>query len=226
MIEIEGLRFAYPDGRFRLRVPALSVAAGERLAVVGPSGSGKTTLLYLVAGLLRADAGHVRVAGVDLRTLSEPGRRRFRAETIGFVFQDFGLLDYLTARENILYPYRVAAGSRLDAEARDRAAALAEASGLGGRLDRHPGALSRGEQQRVAICRALVTRPRLILSDEATGNLDPDTKGRVLDLLFDRAAEQGATVLAVTHDHALLPRFDRAIDFAAFRKGTRHEAPA
>ncbi|MEO0678138.1 MAG: ATP-binding cassette domain-containing protein, partial [Pseudomonadota bacterium] len=101
---------------------------------------------------------------------------------------------------------------------RARAQALATACGIGDKLDRHPAALSQGEQQRVAICRALVTQPKLILSDEATGNLDPDSKARILDLLFEQAAEAGAAVLAVTHDHELLPRFERVIDFAQFRE--------
>ena len=104
MVELENIEFAYPTGRFRLRVPELRVAPGERLAVVGPSGTGKTTLLNLVAGILRPGSGTIRVAGTELGSLTEDGLRRFRAGTIGFVFQDFALLDYLTARENILYP--------------------------------------------------------------------------------------------------------------------------
>lgn len=217
MVRIEGLAFAYPRGGFRLDVPEFAVAEGERVAVVGPSGTGKTTLLNLIAGLSVPQAGRVCVAGTEVAALREGARRRFRGRSIGFVFQDFALLDYLTARQNILYPYRVTEGLRLDREVRARAEALAEASGIGEKLDRHPGALSQGEQQRVAICRALVTVPRLILADEATGNLDPATKASILDLLFARAAEAGAALLAVTHDHELLPRFDRVVDFADFR---------
>lgn len=217
MVELENIEFAYPAGRFRLRVPGLQVLPGERLAIVGPSGTGKTTLLNLVAGILRPDSGTVRVAGVELGSLSEDGVRRFRASTVGFVFQDFALLDYLTARENMLYPYRITPALSLDAEVRARAEALAGACGLAEKLDRRPGALSQGEQQRVAICRALVTRPRLVISDEATGNLDPENKTLILDLLFEQARAAEASVLAVTHDHALLPRFDRVVDFASFR---------
>ena len=159
------------------------------------------------------------MAGTDVATLSDVQRRRFRASTIGFVFQDFALLDYLSAGQNILYPYRITSALTLDSAARDRAEALATACGIGDKLDRHPAALSQGEQQRVAICRALVTQPKLILSDEATGNLDPESKARILDLLFEQAAEAGAAVLAVTHDHELLPRFERVIDFSDFRIG-------
>jgi putative ABC transport system ATP-binding protein len=215
MIAIDDLRFSYPE--FRLEVPALSVANGERVAIVGPSGSGKTTLLNLVAGLSVPEAGRVRVGDTEVSALGDRARRRFRARHIGFVFQNFALMEYLTARENILYPFRVGSGLALDRAARDRAQTLADRCGIGLKLDRRPGALSQGEQQRVAICRALVTRPGLILADEATGNLDPATKTLILDLLFDRAAEAGATVLAVTHDHELLPRFDRVVDFAQFR---------
>lgn len=218
MIELEDLQFAYPSGAFRLGVPRLSLADGERIAIVGPSGSGKTTLLNLIAGILPPDAGRIVVAGENVAALSDAGRRRFRARNIGFVFQDFALLDYLSARQNILYPFRISPGLQLDADARRRAETLAAASGLGDKLERYPGALSQGEQQRVAICRALVTRPKLVLSDEATGNLDPESKIRILDLLFERAADAGAAVLAVTHDHELLPRFDRVIDFADFRQ--------
>lgn len=216
MIVARDLVYAYPRGGFRLRAPALDLAAGERLAVVGPSGSGKSTLLDLIAGVRVPDAGSLTVDGVDVPALSEGGRRAFRAARIGFVFQTFELVDYLTARDNILYPFMISPVLRLDAAVRARAVALAEAAGVADKLDRRPGALSQGERQRVAICRALVARPRLILADEATGNLDPANKGVVMDLLFAQAAEAGAAVLAVTHDHDLLPRFDRVVDFAAF----------
>ncbi|MEM6373459.1 MAG: ABC transporter ATP-binding protein [Pseudomonadota bacterium] len=219
MVRIENLAFGYGTDGFRLRVPEFSLRDGERVAVVGPSGSGKTTLLNLIAGILTPESGRIDVAGSEVSSLSDAERRRFRASRIGFVFQDFALLDYLSARQNIFYPYRISPALTLDAEARNRAEALAVACGIGDKLERHPSALSQGEQQRVAICRALVTQPRLILSDEATGNLDPDSKARILDLLFEQASEAGAAVLAVTHDHELLPRFERVLDFAQFREG-------
>ena len=134
---------------------------------------------------------------------------------MGFVFQDFALLDYLTARGNILYPYRIGAGLRLDRAARARAEALAGACGIAGLLDRRPGRLSQGERQRVALCRALVTEPGVVLADEPTGNLDPANKALILDLLFERTRAAGASLLAVTHDHELLSRFDRVVDLAA-----------
>lgn len=219
MVRVENLTFGYSGGGFRLRVPEFTLENRDRLAIVGPSGSGKTTLLNLIAGILTPEAGRVEVAGTDVAVLSDAARRRFRASHIGFVFQDFALLDYLPALQNILYPYRITPALKLDANVQDRAEALAVACGIGDKLNRHPSALSQGEQQRVAICRALVTQPKLILSDEATGNLDPDSKARILDLLFEQASEAGAAVLAVTHDHELLPRFERVLDFAQFREG-------
>lgn len=219
MVRVENLTFGYGADGFRLRIPEFSLDDGERVAVVGPSGSGKTTLLNLIAGILTPETGRIDVAGTDVSGLSDAARRRFRASRIGFVFQDFALLDYLSARQNIYYPYRITPALVLDEAARDRAERLATACGIGDKLDRHPAALSQGEQQRVAICRALVTQPKLILSDEATGNLDPDSKARILDLLFEQASEAGAAVLAVTHDHELLPRFERVLDFAQFREG-------
>jgi len=222
MVRLENVTFGYGAGGFRLRVPEFALEDRERVAIVGPSGSGKTTLLNLIAGILTPDAGHIDVAGTAVSDLADAARRRFRASQIGFVFQDFALLDYLTARQNIYYPFRITPALTLDDAVRDRAEALAASCGIADKLDRHPGGLSQGEQQRVAICRALVTQPKLILSDEATGNLDPDSKTRILDLLFEQASEAGAAVLAVTHDHELLPRFERVLDFAQFRS----EAPA
>ena len=217
MITVRDVGFGYGTG-FRLAVPAFDLGAEDRVAIVGPSGSGKTTLLNLIAGILTPDSGQITVAGTEVSSLGDTARRAFRASHIGFVFQDFALLDYLPARQNILYPYRITPALTLDAAAKDRAQSLADACGIGDKLDRHPAQLSQGEQQRVAICRALVTQPKLILSDEATGNLDPSSKARILDLLFEQASQAGAAVLAVTHDHELLPRFERVLDFAQFRE--------
>ncbi len=217
MIKIRDLGFVYSRGGFRLEIPAFDLAAGERLAVAGPSGSGKTTLLDLIAGLRTPLRGSVEVDGVAVSSLSDAERRAFRLQRIGFVFQDFELLGYLSVRDNILHPFRISNALRLDDQARARAEALAEAAGIGAQLGRHPNALSRGERQRAAICRALVARPRLVLADEATGALDPDNKVRILDLLFEQAAAEGAALLAVTHDTQLLDRFDRVVDFRDFR---------
>jgi putative ABC transport system ATP-binding protein len=221
VIDIRALRFAYPGSGFRLDIPSFQMRDGEKLAVIGPSGSGKTTLLNLVSGIVTPSSGELRVADTDIRALSDADRRDFRVRHIGFVFQDFELLDYLDVLDNILHPYRITGALRLDRAVRERARRLAEGLGVGDKLSRHPDHLSQGEKQRVAICRALLPGPRLLLADEATGNLDPRNKGRILDLLFESVDTHGATLLAVTHDHELLPRFDRVVDFADFQAGSR-----
>lgn len=218
MISLTGIRFRYPKATFELLVDALSVSARERIAVVGPSGSGKTTLLNLIAGLTTPQTGSVRVNDIAVNDLNDRRRRTFRAQNIGFIFQDFELIDYLSVRDNILHPFRITDGLKLTKDVRGRAEQLAARVGLAEKLNRLPSALSQGERQRVAICRALAPSPALLLADEATGNLDPENKQLILDLLFDIVAEENATLLAVTHDHELLPRFDRVIDFSDFRR--------
>lgn len=220
MIHIESLEFAYPAGEFQLAVPQFQVAKGEKVAVIGPSGSGKTTLLNLIAGINVPEAGRVDVAGSTVSRMDDSARRKFRITRVGFVFQDFELLDYLNVQDNILHPYRITRALRLTPEVRGRAEDLAVQMEIGDKLKRRIAHLSQGERQRVAICRALLPQPSLILADEATGNLDPRNKTRILDLLFDSVEKQNATLLAVTHDHELLPRFDRVVDFQAFQVST------
>lgn len=217
MIDISCLRFAYPRGGFALSIPEFAVCSGERVAVIGPSGTGKTTLLNLIAGILVPDQGEVIVNGTSVSALADGGRRNFRIANIGFVFQDFELIDYLNVLDNILHPYRITGVLKLDARVKERATGLTQRMGIGDKLTRSCRDLSQGEKQRVAICRALLTDPDLILADEATGNLDPENKSMVLDLLYESIELSGATLLAVTHDHELLPRFDRVLDFAQFR---------
>ena len=210
-IRIRDLRFAYPGGGFSLAIDDLTIEGGETVALVGPSGCGKTTVLHLVAGIVTPSAGTIEVEDVALDTLDESARRAFRARRIGPVFQEFELLDYLSVLDNVLLPYRIAPGLALDAAVRERAAALAGDLGLGDKLARRPRRLSQGERQRVAIARALLPEPAVLLADEPTGNLDPTTSTTVLDLLLEHAARQGATLLTVTHDHGLLPRFERVL---------------
>ncbi len=219
MIHISDLNFSYPIGEFRLNVPEFSVMRSGKVAVIGPSGSGKTTLLNLIAGIITPVVGSVRVGDVEVSSLTDDGRRDFRITNIGFVFQDFELLDYLNVLDNILHPYRITAALDLDGEVRERAVQLAEEMGIRDKLRRYPGNLSQGEKQRAAICRALLARPQLILADEATGNLDPDNRERILELLFESVEDHGTTLIAVTHDHELLPRFDRVVDFREFQGG-------
>jgi len=217
MISIENVKFHYPTGEFALRIPTLEVSDGEKVAVIGPSGSGKTTLLNLVAGIRTAQSGTILVDDKTVNTLSDRERRDFRITTIGFVFQAFELLDYLDVRDNILHPYRITNALKVDRGVKARAMSLAQDMGIDHLLGRFGADLSQGEKQRAAICRALLPRPRLILADEATGNLDPENKTRILNLLFRAVADHEATLLAVTHDYDLLKHFDRVVDFRAFR---------
>lgn len=211
MIHFDDVRFRYGRDGFSMHVPTLAIRDGERLAIVGPSGCGKTTLLHLMAGIRLPVAGTIIVDDTEVSRLSDSARRRFRISSIGLVFQEFELLDYLTVRENILLPFRIHPSLRLSDEIEERVKALAESVGLSGKLTRPIQRLSQGERQRVAICRALITKPRYILADEPTGNLDPSLKNHILDILFDVAAKESATLVMVTHDHSLLSRFDRVL---------------
>ncbi|MBR89852.1 MAG: ABC transporter ATP-binding protein [Verrucomicrobiales bacterium] len=211
-IRLQGVDFRYGGDGFRLRVPEWQLEAGGRAVFTGASGSGKTTLLRLLAGILLADEGKVELDGEDFGGLGDGERRAFRIRNVGFVFQDFRLVEYLDVRENLLLPFRI--NRALPMERAEKLESLAEGLGIAGLLDRHPGDLSQGERQRVAIGRALLPGPRLILADEPTGNLDPDNSGKIMDLLLKQAA--AATVVMVTHDHSLVERFDVVKDFGEF----------
>lgn len=190
-----------------LRVPSFQVAAGERVALVGASGSGKTTLLNLLSGLVRADVGAVEVAGQDLTQLGESARDRFRARSVGYMFQSFHLLDGFTALENVELGESFA-GRKVD---RVEAQTLLEGLELGHRLDYSPSQLSIGQQARVALARALAGSPQLILADEPTGALDGRTAERILELLLERGQALGATLVVATHDPEIAARFDRTV---------------
>jgi putative ABC transport system ATP-binding protein len=216
LILCDDIAFGYPRSSFRFSVPELFIAAGEKVALVGPSGSGKTTLLDLIAGVRTPDRGRVVVGETVVSQLADRQRRRFRLDTVGFVFQNFELFGYLTVRENILFPLAVGGrSSRQLASAKGELIQLAEAVGIGALLDRRADRLSRGEQQRTALCRALVHRPSILLADEPTGNLDPANKQLAMRLLVEMANERRVTLLAATHDESLLPMFDRVIELGA-----------
>jgi putative ABC transport system ATP-binding protein len=216
MIEIEDLRFSYDEGSFSLEIPRLTVDDGEQVAIVGPSGSGKTTLLNLIAGTAVPRSGQVVTNGCKISSLHDSARRDFRISNIGLVFQEFELLEYLTVFENILLPFRINRTLHLDPDVRARARAIAERVGIGDKLSRYSHQLSQGEKQRVAVTRALVVQPQILLADEPTGNLDPQNKDRVLDILLQFAEDTSATLIAVTHDQDILHRFQRVIDFRDF----------
>ena len=183
------------------------VAAGEAVAIVGSSGSGKSTLLGLLAGLDLPTSGTVRLAGQNLAELDEDGRAGLRGRMLGFVFQSFQLLPALSALENVMLPLELAGRG----EARQVAQEMLMRVGLGERLAHYPKHLSGGEQQRVALARAFALKPQLLLADEPTGNLDAATGEQVIELMFAMNAEQGTTLLLVTHDEALARRCGRIL---------------
>ncbi len=217
MIQIEDLKFQYPRTEFMLRLPQLVVESGQRVAIVGPSGCGKTTLLNLISGITLPLAGTVTVSGEEVSAMSNASRRNFRIAKIGMVFQQFELVEYLDVLSNILLPFSINSTLSESSETRCRAIELAEAMGLKEKLARLPAQLSQGEQQRVAICRALITEPGIVLADEPTGNLDPDNKLRILELIFQLAETHNQTLIVVTHDMGILSEFDRVIDFETMR---------
>ena len=219
MIEVQNLKFSWPGSSFHLQIDSLSIPAGEKLAIIGPSGSGKTTLLNLVAGIETANSGSLKVLDTELKMLGDSERRDFRCSNIGFVFQQFELLDYLNVKENIALPFLInqsLGAKKAELGDEDSIRKLAESMGIGDKLHRHPAKLSQGEKQRVAICRALIAQPKLILADEPTGNLDPKNKHRTLDLLFEQAGKHGQTLIVVTHDMSIIDGFDRSIDFSQY----------
>jgi len=190
-----------------LRGISLEIAAGETVSVVGPSGSGKSTLMMVLGGLERPSSGKVRIDGVDLGDLDEDALARLRRARIGIVFQSFHLLPTMTALENVAIPLEL--GGRADAFT--AAAAALTTVGLEHRRTHYPGQLSGGEQQRLAIARAFISGPKLLLADEPTGNLDGATGSVVIDCLFEQHARQGTTLVLVTHDPAIAERCDRQI---------------
>ncbi len=215
-VEIRSMEFAYGDAGFHLSIPEMEIQSGECVAFVGPSGSGKTTLLRLLAGIVTPQSGTVSAEDIEISRIPDADRRAFRISNIGFVFQDFRLIDYLDVRENMLLPYRLNTELILGTNVENRLAKLAEILLLTDKLLSPIDELSQGEQQRTAIGRALLPKPSLILADEPTGNLDPASKTRIVDLLFEQVRENECTLVMVTHDHSLLERFDHVIDFTQF----------
>lgn len=213
MINIGALEFSYGVETFRLKISELTFHKAEKVAIIGPSGSGKTSLLKLISGILLPDRGKISIDDLTISQLSDSERRDFRISNVGFVFQDFELLEYLNTQDNILHPYRITHALKLNSGVRSRAKNLAHELGIEDKLKCQTNTLSQGEKQRTAICRAMLPKPKLILADEATGNLDPHNKTKILDVLFRSIDKNDATLIAVTHDHELLSRFDRVIDF-------------
>lgn len=219
VLRLDGIEKAYnrglPSEVVVLRGVSLSLGAGEVVALVAPSGAGKSTLLHIAGLLDTPDAGTVEIGGADLTALNDRRRTAARRRDVGFVYQFHHLLPEFTATENIVLPQLANGVSRSAAEA--RAAELLATVGLEARGDHRPAALSGGEQQRVAFCRALANGPRLLLADEPTGNLDPGTSDRVFGALMDLVRGTGMSALIATHNHELAARMDRVLRLEAGR---------
>lgn len=219
------VRFAWPGhGAFAFGVTDFVMQAGEKLLLVGPSGSGKSTFLSLLCGIVTPQAGRIEVLGTDIGALSGSARDRFRADHFGIIFQMFNLLPYGTALDNIMLPLAFAASRRQragqDGGARATAVALLEGLGLERELgERRAAHLSVGQQQRVAAARALIGKPELIVADEPTSSLDRDRQAAFLDVLFGQVRDAGTTLIMVSHDESLAPRFDRVLRLDEITQG-------
>jgi len=220
MIRIRNLDFHYPGSAFTLRIDDLVIGAGERFGLTGPSGSGKTTLINIIAGILKPRAGEVVVAGTEISRRNDRRNREFRISNIGFIFQNFELLDYLTVEQNILLPITIGRGLRADAAIRERMESTLERMGIADRRRAYPRSLSQGEKQRVAICRAVINEPRLVIADEPTANLDRRNAARVIELILEIVQENRSTFLMVTHDPAYFEIFPRRLDLADLEEGS------
>ncbi len=220
-VALRDVRFAYRPGVDVLDIAQLTIARGETVFLHGPSGSGKTTLLGVLAGVLRATAGEVRLLGTDISALGSGARDAFRARHLGYVFQMFNLIPYLSVRENILLPVRLEPARRARLGGTPLAAAVDALAGeldLGALLDRPIGELSVGQQQRVAAARALIGSPELVIADEPTSALDTDRREQFLRLLFASCQRAGAALVFVSHDHTLMPLFSRVVALRAINR--------
>jgi putative ABC transport system ATP-binding protein len=210
VLEIQKLKksFVRPDGTMHevVAVEAFSLGEHEQLALSGESGSGKTTFLHLIAGILKPDSGVIRIAGREMSALREPDRDRLRATTVGYIFQTFNLLQGYTCLENVLLGMSFGPGAN-----HARAEALLKRVGLGEHLHHRPRQLSTGQQQRVAVARALANRPKLVLADEPTGNLDHRNARESLTLIRETCRENGAALMLVSHDREVLAHFGEAV---------------
>jgi len=221
IVSLSGTRLSYPSAEGEVAVLNgidLTITPGEIVALTGPSGSGKSSLIAVIGGLERPTGGQTQVLGMDMGSIGERERTHLRRRQIGVVFQSYHLVPAMTAVENVALPLMLAGV----ANARDRARSMLQRVGLGHRLTHRPSALSGGEQQRVAVARALIAEPSLVLADEPTGNLDQKTGGSVVATMFDLARHAGSAMLLVTHDEALAFQCDRVFAIDEGRVAVKH----
>ncbi len=224
LIEIQDLQYKYQNAQdYILSIPRFILEKGERVFLYGPSGSGKTTFLEILAGILKAQKGLVKILGQDISSLSDAQRDQFRGEHFGYIFQSFNLIPYLSVRENIALPIQLNTRrrARIESENVDKLIAdICDRLGILSFLDRRVTELSVGQQQRVAVARALVGQPDLILADEPTSSLDMDHREKFLKLLFELCAQYGTSLLFVSHDRSIQHLFSRTVSLGEINKTT------
>lgn len=212
ILQIEDLKFWYTGKGFQLEISNLKINKGSKVAILGKSGSGKTTLAHLISGILKPQSGLIRFMGKDISDLSDAERRAYRIKNIGFIFQEFELIEYLNVLDNLILPYKLNKSLSLTEETINKAKAIAGRIEIENKLHKYPNQLSGGERQRLATARALITSPALVIADEPTGNLDTQTANKVLNEIINQSSKSNSTLLMITHDPRLLESFDQVID--------------
>ncbi len=212
ILQISDLHFQYPASDFKIEVSDIKIAQGSKIAISGKSGSGKTTLIHLISGILKPQSGEILFFDKSITDMNDNDIRKHRISNIGFIFQEFELLDYLNVMDNLVLPYKINKSLSLDEEIKDKAKEIANRIGIGNKLDQHPKQLSGGERQRLAIARALITSPPLIIADEPTGNLDDKTSNIVMDEITDQVSYTNSTLIMISHNNELISSFDEIID--------------
>jgi len=212
ILQIEDLKFWYTGKEFQLEISNLKINKGSKVAILGKSGSGKTTLAHLISGILKPQSGLIRFMGQNISNLSDGERRAYRIKNIGFIFQEFELIEYLSVLDNLILPYKLNKSLSLNEETINRAKAIAGRIEIENKLHKYPNQLSGGERQRLATARALITSPSLVIADEPTGNLDTQTANKVLNEIINQSSKSNSTLLMITHDPRLLESFDQVID--------------
>ena len=212
ILQIRDLHFQYPASDFKIEISDIKITQGSKIAISGKSGSGKTTLIHLISGILKPQSGEILFYDKSITDMNDKEIRKHRISNIGFIFQEFELLEYLNVMDNLILPYKINKSLVLDAEIKDKAKEIANRIGIGNKLDQHPKQLSGGERQRLAIARALITSPPLIIADEPTGNLDEKTSNIVMDEITDQVSYTNSTLIMISHNNELISSFDETID--------------